>query len=141
VLQAGATTLHLYSVLGVINTGNVVQTRLFTGFACTNTSTSPLFVSVEVFPIGGGGPVNDATTTVVSLAAGASVVFTTQPNGWGTQTLLAPPLPEIATGSARILSTSKHLACSAFVADAAGTQPQSQRSLTIIAKLKQKAAN
>ena len=44
-------------------------------------------------------------------------------------------------GSARILSTSKSLACTVFVADAANNTPTSMVELTIIAKTKQKAFN
>ena len=44
-------------------------------------------------------------------------------------------------GSARILATSKKLACTVFMADIGNAPPTSMAQLTIIAKLKQKAAN
>lgn len=44
-------------------------------------------------------------------------------------------------GSARILSTSKKLMCTAYRADYANSPPTSMVQLTIIAKTKQKAAN
>ena len=44
-------------------------------------------------------------------------------------------------GSARILATSKKLTCTAFLADPGNAPPTSMAQLTIIAKLKQKAAN
>jgi hypothetical protein len=47
----------------------------------------------------------------------------------------------MSKGSARILATSKKLACTAFIADAGNSPPASMAHLTIIAKLKQKAAN
>jgi len=47
----------------------------------------------------------------------------------------------MAKGSARILATSKELACKAFLADTGNAPPTSMAQLTIIAKLKQKAAN
>jgi len=47
----------------------------------------------------------------------------------------------IAKGFARILSTSKSLVCTAFIADPGNNLPVSMVALTIIAKTKQKAAN
>jgi hypothetical protein len=44
-------------------------------------------------------------------------------------------------GSARILSTSKSLICTAFIADATNNTPAVAWHLTIVAKTKQKAAN
>ncbi len=44
-------------------------------------------------------------------------------------------------GSARILSTSKKLICTAFAGDRITVPPQTTWQLTIIAKTKQKAAN
>ena len=41
-------------------------------------------------------------------------------------------------GSARILATSKKLACTAFIADAGNAPPTSMAHLDMIAKLKQK---
>ena len=48
---------------------------------------------------------------------------------------------EFGDGSARILSASKKLECTAFLADPSNVPPTSMVQLTIIAKLKQKAAN
>ena len=44
-------------------------------------------------------------------------------------------------GSARILATSKKLACTVFVADTGNAPPTSMVQLTIIKKTSQKAAN
>jgi hypothetical protein len=44
-------------------------------------------------------------------------------------------------GSARILSTSTKITCTAFVADSFNAQPTIGWQLTIIPKTKQKAAN
>jgi hypothetical protein len=44
-------------------------------------------------------------------------------------------------GSARIIATSKKLVCTAYVADVDNSPPTTSWQLTIIAKLKQKAAN
>ncbi len=135
VLQAGTTTLFLYSVPGVVVGGD-----LGAYFSCTSTDTTAMTVGVEVFSSGGGGPVNDATATAVNLASGATVIFGTGPSAeYGVdQTLGIGDLPH---GSARILSTSKKLICTAWVADRFNTPPQTSWQLPIIAKLKQKAAN
>jgi len=135
VLSAGATTLHLYSVPGVIS-----YVGLATYFACTSTDTAAMQVGVEVFDDPGGAPINDAAATSLSVGPGATVTFGTSAaagisvsSNLGTGNL-------IRKGSARILATSKNLACTAFVADVSNA-PTSGWQLTIIAKLKQKAAN
>src|SRR5437762_6366603 len=72
VLQAGATTYHLYSVPGVMSTGG-----LGTYFSCTSTDTTTMQAGVEVFSSCGGAPVNDAVATSLSVAPGATVIFGT----------------------------------------------------------------
>ncbi len=134
VLVAGQTTLLLYSVPGVVNGGGME-----TIFSCTSTDTSTQTVGVECFGAGGGAPVNNATTSAFTLAAGATVNFATQAATFPYDVNLAPPA--LVSGSARILSTSKKLACTAFVADNGNLPPVSAWQLTVIAKTKQKAAN
>src|SRR5438876_2161920 len=72
VLTAGATTVHLYSVPGIINNG-----VLATFFACTSTDTATMQVGVELFFSAGGAPANDAAATSLSVAPGATVIFGT----------------------------------------------------------------
>jgi hypothetical protein len=135
VLLVGSTTLHLYSVLGVIGGGG----GLGTFFSCTSTDVATIQVGVELFGAPGGAPVNNAVTTSVSVAPGATVVFgTASATGLVIDSNLGGGF---GNGSARILATSKKLACTAFVADRLNAPPVSAWQLTIIAKTKQKAAN
>jgi hypothetical protein len=135
VLTAGQTTLHLYSVPSVINAGG-----LSTFFSCTSTDTATMQVGVELFSSAGGGPANDAIATSLSVVPGATVMFgTSAAAGLSINSGLAGGL--ISKGSARILATSKKLACTAFLADPGNAPPTSMAQLTIIAKLKQQAAN
>ena len=130
VLQAGATTLFLYSVPGVIANG-----ALESFFSCTSTDSTAMQVGVELFGPPGGGPFNDAAATSLSVAPGATVIF-------GTSAAVSTNLGGgFSKGSARILATSKKLVCTAFLADPSNAPPTSMAQLTIIAKLKQKAAN
>jgi hypothetical protein len=135
-LLPGATTYHLYSVPGVIGG----FTGLATFFSCTSTDTVPMQVGVEIFPGTGGAPTNDAVTTSLSIPSGATRIF-------GTSTAVGISVNSNVTGtgsfsgSARILATSKKLVCTAFIADRGNDPPISMAQLTIIAKLKQKAAN
>src|SRR5437667_9767894 len=133
VLTAGADTLHLYSVPGVIAGGG-----LETYFSCTSTDTATMQVGVELFFASGGAPANDAAATSLSVAPGATVIFGT---GAAAGISISSNLGGGFSASARILATSKKLACTAFVADPANDPPTSMAQLTIIAKLKQKAAN
>ncbi len=140
VIQTGATTQLLYSVPGVIEDNN----NLSTFFVCTSTDTVAQEVAVECFGTSGGAPYNDATTEKVSVVPGATVRFGTHApangvlGGGGVDVVTHCSL---ATASARILSTSKKLVCTVFVADRVNDPPSTSWQLTIIAKLKQKAAN
>ena len=139
-LLPGAPTYHLYSVPGVICGGN-----MFTFFVCTSTDTAAQQVAVEMFGNAGGGPYNDAALESVSAQPGATVrLGTVQPTndilGFnGVSSVISCPGP--GTASARILSTSRKLMCTAFVGDAFTVPPQTSWQLTIVAKVKQKAAN
>ena len=135
VLTAGAKTLHLYSVPSVIRGGG-----LETFFGCTSTDTAPVQVGVELFISAGGAPANDAAATSLTVAPGQTVMFATSAAvGIGINSNLGGG--GLGQGSARILATSKKLLCTAFVADATNAPPTTSWQLTIIAKLKQKAAN
>jgi hypothetical protein len=128
-------TNHLYSVPGVMNNG-----VLATYFSCTSTDTVTMQVGVELFGPAGGSPGNDAVATSLSVAAGATVIFgTSAAAGISISSSLGGPI--MSKGSARILATSKKLACTAFVADPGNAPPTSGWQLTIIKKTTQKAAN
>jgi hypothetical protein len=137
VLQAGISTQLLYSVPGVLSdAGHSVATY----FSCTSTSTSSIVVGVELFGAGGGSAINNAATTAFTLPAGGTVVFGTI-GAVGISTDVDLTAGALAKGSARILSTSKALICTAFVADPNNNPPGSGWELTVVAKTKQKAAN
>jgi hypothetical protein len=135
VLEAGKTTYHVYSVPGVIQT-----LSLGTFFSCTSLEkTATMRVGVEAFAGPGGLPVNDAVATSLAIQPGGTVTF-------GTNTAVGFSVTSDlgifqTQGSARILSTSKKLMCTAYRADYANSPPTSMVQLTIIAKTKQKAAN
>ncbi len=136
ILITGEKTFHVYSVPGIIiNVGGVSSF-----FNCTSLDVVPIQVGVELFGLSGGGPINNPVTTSLSLAPGATVIFSTGP---AAGFLISSNLGSTAysKGSARILATSKKLACTAFLADSGNAPPTSMVNLTIIAKTKQKAAN
>jgi len=133
VLLAGKKTIHLYSVPLVVRYGGVG-----TFFACTSTDTVTMQVGVEGFPFFGGGPSNDAGADSRSVDPGATVIFATGP---AAGIPVDSTLPFVSRGSARILATSKKLVCNVFMADVINAPPASMAQLTIIAKVKQKAAN
>lgn len=134
VLSAGETTLHLYSAPGIIAGGGVG-----TFFACTSTDSTNMQVGVELFGPGGGAPGNDAAATSLTLAPGATVIF-------GTGSAAGISIDSnlggfFSKGLARILATSKKLACNGFIADRGNDPPTSIVYLTIIKGTKQKASN
>jgi hypothetical protein len=128
---AAGTLAPLFTVPGVVNTGT-----LGTYFACTNTDAVPVTVGVEVFGQGGSSG-NNPLTTAISLGPQATVMFGTQiANGLSVDAALNPGF--ITKGLAHILTTSKKVACSAYLADSSGNPPISMTTLTIAAKGKQK---
>jgi len=142
-LQAGATTMHLFSVPGIINDP---ATRTTTGFVCASTSRSPQVIGIETFDQNGGAPLNDATLTTLTLEPGQECSWTTGfPNFFSAgrdascQSLRADlGLPNMS-GSARILSTSKNLLCFAeLIAFDSNSGAVAYTNLTVVYKTKQK---
>ncbi len=87
----------------------------------------------------GGPPVNDATATSLAVQPGETLMFATRSAaGIGVNSVIGGPSGNL---SARIVATSKKLECTAFVADSLNVPPTTSWQLTIVAKLKQKAAN
>jgi len=134
-------TQNLYSVPGVINAEG-----LATYFMCTSTASSNITVGVEVFDASGGSPLDDASASGLSVAPGATVIFTTGDSAdaqLGAQILpdAALGIPTPTKGSARILSTSRALVCTAFVSDSVNVPTKITWQLPVILKTKQKAAS
>lgn len=125
----------MYAVPGGLNTG-----ALGTFLACTNADTSSATIGVEVFGPAGGGALNNAALTAISVAPGATVLFGTGgAAGISIDSSIGPGL--VSKGSARIRATSTRILCTAFAADKGNDPPISSWQLIIVAKTKQKAAN
>lgn len=128
-LQQGKKTLHLYSVVGVIS-----QSNTGTFFSCTSTAPTPARIGVQVFLKDGGL----FTTNQRDIAPGATVTFGTLGGNqiFGVTENINVGLDQPT--SARIVSTSKSMICTAFVFD---SFTLTMNHLTIVAKTKQKAEN
>ena len=129
----GQPSFHLYSVPSVQAIGG-----LATFFGCTNTTSAPVRVGVEVFGSPGGPPVNDASATSLEINPGGTVMF-------GTGLAVGIPVTSslgaggIDNASARILATAKKgIICTAFLADFGNSPPTSMVQLTIVAKTRQR---
>lgn len=116
----GATAKYMYTVPGVMKTGHVE-----TEFTCTSIDKSVTFkFAVEVFGPAGGLPLNDVTTGngVATLAPGATqTIATANTDGLHEDVLIdfgTGPRP--TNGSARIVSESTHIVCTAFAVDKRG---------------------
>jgi hypothetical protein len=130
----GAKTALNYVVTGVVNAGG-----LGTMFSCTNTSSTPIAVTVEVFADDGAAPCNSGAADAVTLAPGVTVMFSTQNTSDSSfQATQALSSPYLAVGSARIVSNAKALACSAFIADVYNSPPTSMVPLNVVARGKQR---
>jgi hypothetical protein len=136
-LLQGERALALFSVSGVVTAGG-----LGTYFSCTSASSAPIRVSVEVFDETTGSTINDPSAVSVSVAPGGTVMFATQNESasFCSAQPLTPSPVFLPLGSARILSTSKALVCTAFLADAYNDPPTSMVPLAVVGKTKQKGA-
>ncbi|MEO6027666.1 MAG: hypothetical protein ABIR79_12435 [Candidatus Binatia bacterium] len=128
----GQKSLRLFTVPGVVTAGG-----LGTFFSCTNRSSSPATISVELYVEDGGAACNDASAVAVTAAPGATVMFATQntaDSSFFSSVPLSTPPAYLALGSASILSTSKSVVCNAFIADVYNSPPLSMATLKAIGK-------
>jgi hypothetical protein len=133
-LEAGKKTYHLYSVPGIVSVGSYVAF-----FSCTSTDGVPIKIGVEAFAYDGS---RQGSTLPLSVTPGATVVIgTNYPDWFNVDSVVGTGAS--AKLSARILATSKKVACTAFIAKGfnGGVDGEPTYPLTIIAKTKQKAAN
>ena len=122
----------VFTVAGVMNNAAALGAY----FACTNGDTVPVTVGLEVFGQSGAS-LNNPNSSAVSFAPGASVLIGLEPAA-GLDVDVNLNIGLVAKGSAHILTTSKKIVCSAFVADENNTPPSTMVSLTVAAKGKQK---
>ncbi len=118
--SGGPTALSAFRVPGVMKVGN-----LDTEFTCTSLSTTPFKFAVQVFASTGGAPLNDVTTGngVATLAPGATQTIATGGTaGLHEDVIVTGVGTSLRNGSARIVSESKAIACTAYVADKFGTK-------------------
>jgi len=132
----GVQAVHLYSVPGIVRNNG-----LNAAFSCTSASTSPMRVGVEVFPAAGGGPLNNADTTSLLVPPGGTVIFVVNTLTGLSYDMNLGIAAALGKGSARIVSTSKSLICTAMLLDETSSPPISMTYLTVVKKAKQKAAN
>ncbi len=117
--SGGPTALSAFIVPGVMKVGN-----LDTEFTCTSLTTTPFKFAVQVFASTGGAPLNDVTTGngAATLAPGATGTISTGITAGLHQDVVISGLgTSVRNGSARIVSESKAIACTAYVADKFGT--------------------
>lgn len=139
VLAVGSATQHVYSVPGVIKNNNVE-----TVFVCTSFDSAVATVGVEVFAAGGGSPLNDVSpalgdgTETVS-PGGTATITTGATAAFHEDEIIDALLPaSVRNGSARILSTSKKIGCTAFITDEINDPPSGMAPLRIIYRTKQR---
>jgi hypothetical protein len=135
----GKNLKHVFTVTGVTGYGD-----LHTAFFCTSLEKSKLItVAIEVWDYN-AVLLNDVTTGngVHDLAAGETGTFETNLDGDDIVGINDDVVIDLDTnadhGSARILSTSTKLACTAMVVEKVGDPPASMASLHVFAKKKQK---
>ena len=128
----GQKSIRLFTVPGVVTAGG-----LGTFFSCTNRSAEPAILSVELYVEDGGAACNDADAVAVTMAPGETVQYATQntpDSSFASSVPLSTPPQYLALGSASILSTSKTVVCTAFIADVYNSPPLSMTTLKTIGK-------
>jgi hypothetical protein len=131
----GEPSVHAWTVPGVIS-----NSAMGTAMTCTNTLGSTVIVGVELFDAAGTSPLNGASATSVSVAPGATAVFTSN-----AMVAFAADMnigEFVSKGSARILTTtsvkaSQSILCSAILADPYNNPPAVMTSLPVIKKTTQ----
>ena len=138
-IDPDASTMHVFTVPGVVKNNN-----LETEFVCTSMSSVWARVAVEVFPASSmSTPIAPGNNVAVGVGDGAVDV---PPGGTVTigtgnttgihedEVIVGLAAGSVKNGSARILSTSKLLTCTAFVADDISDPPAAMLSLPVIVK-------
>jgi hypothetical protein len=129
----GQPSVHLYSVPGVIS-----RLGIETFFSCTNTSSAPIRVGIEVFAAGVGLAANDPSASSLEIASAGTYVFGTGPALGLSSSDLGIYVASFS-GWARILATGKAgIMCTAFLADQTTSPPASMVGLPVIKKTKQR---
>ncbi len=115
----GPAALRVFTVPAVMRVGN-----LETEFTCTSLTTTSFKFAVEVFGPTGGPPLNDVTTGngTATLTSGATqTIATGSTTGLHEDVFITGLGTIVRNGSARIVSESKAITCTAYVADKFGT--------------------
>lgn len=141
-IKVGSPTRSIYIVPGVTKNNG-----LETEFICTNMEKAkPVTVAVELFasqqgPLDPTGPLNDvqpgASDGNVDLPVGATATISTGSTvGFHEDDIIVgnPPIVNIRGGTARILSTSKRIACSVLVVEDLGSPPNTMAKLNVISR-------
>lgn len=121
VLTSGrSAALSLFIVPAVMKVQN-----LDTQFTCTSLTTTSFKFAVQVFAADGTGPLNDVTAGngTATLASGATQTISTGSTaGLHEDVVISGVGTSLRNGSARIVSESKAIACTAYVVDKFGTK-------------------
>ena len=140
----GAPAVHVFSVPGVQSTtGGLGAPPLETEFFCTSLESSkPIHIAVEVFNYSGGAALNDvsAGNGAATAAPGQTVTISTGQVAAFLPHATITGLTPLSGTSARIVSTSKRIMCSAVVVDGSHLVPTSMVSLQVI-KLRTQRGN
>lgn len=135
-ISGTASTRVLFIVPGVIKNNGIE-----TAFMCTSLDTIDTTVAVEVFSPEGGAALNNVSSGVangtIALPAGATVTIST-----GTSVGLHEDLPitglmNVKNGSARVLSTTSRLLCTAILVEKSGVTPGTISALKVFARRNQ----
>ena len=135
----GTRATHRFSVPGVIANQGGLQTV----FMCTSMERTRLInIGVEVFDTLSGAPLNDISAGNGHQVLNPGQTMTLETNNSVSATFTSAGLSLggglAGQGSARIVSTSGNIICTAIIMSQAGTPPTSMAPLTVIKKRKQK---
>lgn len=138
-LLDGEKLLHVFSVTGVTSAGGG---GLETSFRCTSMDVRHIAIGVEIFNFDGNAPpLNDVNTgngLVRPVASGDSITISTANTAAFTEAAILGGIGSVYSGSARIISTSKKILCTAILLDPTNAPPTSMVQLPVFAGTKQK---
>jgi hypothetical protein len=122
----------------------IKNNNIETVFICTSFDSSVATVAVEVFAAAGGPPLNDVSpalgdgTETISPGGTATIATGNTFAFHEDEVIDALAAASLRNGSARIISTSKKIGCTAFLTDEINDPPSGMASLKLIYRTKQR---
>lgn len=135
-ISASASTRAMFIVPGVIKNNG-----LETAFMCTSLDIAAATIAVEIFSPDDGAVLNNVATGTLNgtmpMPPGSTVTISTGSSVGLHEDLAITALGNVRNGSARILSTTTRVLCTAILVEKVGATPATVATLKVFSRRKQ----